>query len=103
MGRRRQIAPRVAPRGAARESARIVHRSGAGRGGYDQLTNKFVFDESSHALLKVVGYAHTWEQLAPGIRVRRRVVRPPGEDERGPIGAWNSTFHADSDQFGPER
>ncbi len=40
------------------------------------MTSKYVFDESSQALHRVAGYAHTWEQLAPGIRVRRRVIRP---------------------------
>lgn len=67
------------------------------------MTSKFVFDESSHALLRVVGYAHTWEQLAPGIRVRRRVAKPlPEEDEAG-LASWVSTFSADFADFLPRR
>ncbi|MEM7159714.1 MAG: hypothetical protein AAF799_43135 [Myxococcota bacterium] len=42
------------------------------------MTNKFVFDESSHACHRVAGHARTWEQLSPGVRVRRRVVGPGG-------------------------
>jgi hypothetical protein len=43
------------------------------------LTKKLVLDESSQALLRVVGYAQPWEELAPGIRVKRRVVRLAGQ------------------------
>lgn len=60
------------------------------------MTTKFVFDESSHVLHRVVGYAHTWEQLAPGIRVRRRVVGPLRleEDDLG-VASWVATFTAE--------
>lgn len=67
------------------------------------MTNKFVLDESSHALLRVVGHAHTWEQLAPGIRVRRRVARPLQADGETDLAAWLSTFSADLDGFPTER
>lgn len=67
------------------------------------MTNKFVFDESSHVLHRVVGYAHTWEQLAPGIRVRRRVVRPLRVEGGSGLAAWVSTFDADLDGFAPGR
>lgn len=40
-------------------------------------TTKYFFDESSHALHRVVGYTHTWEELGHGVRVRRRSVKPP--------------------------
>lgn len=61
------------------------------------MTNKFVFDESSHALHRVVGYAHTWEQLAPGIRVRRRVIKG-FEPERGSgLAEWLASFGPDFD------
>lgn len=38
------------------------------------MTTKYVFDGSAHIRHRVVGYAHTWEELGPGIRVRRRIV-----------------------------
>lgn len=60
------------------------------------MTTKLVFDESAHALHRVVGYAHAWEQLAPGIRVRRRVVGPLRleEDDLG-VASWVATFNAE--------
>lgn len=67
------------------------------------MTNKFVFDESAHALHRVVGYAHTWEQLAPGIRVRRRVVKPFRPEGLAGVAAWVSTFSGDFDGFASER
>lgn len=67
------------------------------------MTNKFVFDESAHALHRVVGYAHTWEQLAPGIRVRRRVVKPFRPEGLDGVASWVSTFSGDFDGFASER
>jgi len=67
------------------------------------MTNKFVFDESSHVLHRVVGYAHTWEQLAPGIRVRRRVVRPTRPESESSVASWVSAFSGDFDGFVPRR
>jgi hypothetical protein len=64
------------------------------------MTNKYVLDESAHALHRVVGYAHTWEELAPGIRVRRRVVKPEGTTG---VAAWVSTFSADFEGFLSDR
>lgn len=55
-------------------------------------TTKYVFDDSSHTLHRVVGYAHPWEELSPGIRVRRRVVRPTGPYEPPELVAWFATF-----------
>jgi hypothetical protein len=67
------------------------------------MTNKFVFDESSHVLHRVVGYAHTWEQLAPGIRVRRRRVRAERAEGELGVASWVSTFSADFGGFVPGR
>jgi hypothetical protein len=67
------------------------------------MTNKYMFDESSHALHRVVGYAHTWEQIAPGVRVRRRVVRAEAPLERNGVASWVSTFSADFEGFVTER
>jgi hypothetical protein len=67
------------------------------------MTNKYMLDESCHALHRVVGHAHTWEQLAPGIRVRRRVVRPLRQTGVMGVAAWVSTFSADFEGFPSER
>lgn len=67
------------------------------------MTNKFVFDESAHALHRVVGYAHPWEQLAPGIRVRRRVIKPGPPESHAGVAAWVSTLGAGLDGEAPER
>jgi hypothetical protein len=67
------------------------------------MTNKFVFDESAHALHRVVGYAHTWEQLAPGIRVRRRVIKPFRPEGEAGLASWVCTFDAELDGFTSER
>jgi hypothetical protein len=67
------------------------------------MTNKFMFDESSHVLHRVVGYTHTWEQLAPGIRVRRRRVQPLRDEGESELASWVSTFSASFDGFVPGR
>lgn len=59
------------------------------------MTSKYVFDESAHALYRVAGNAHVWEELAPGIRVRRRVVRPTRRDDSSSLAPWVSTMGAD--------
>lgn len=63
------------------------------------MTNKYMFDESSHALHRVVGVAQPWEELGPGIRVRRRVVKPVEIKEGDGLAAWVSTFSAEFDGF----
>lgn len=62
-------------------------------------TTKYMFDDSSHTVHRVEGYAHPWEELSPGIRVRRRVIRPPGPYEPSEPIAW---FAASIDVEGDE-
>ena len=45
------------------------------------MTNKYVYDAASRTRMRVVGATHTWQQLGPGVRVRRRVVGPEGSHE----------------------
>ena len=67
------------------------------------MTTKFVLDESAHVLHRVVGYAHPWEQLAPGIRVRRRVIKALRPEAVPGIAAWPSAFGPDVDGSSSER
>jgi len=63
------------------------------------MTNKFMFDESSHALHRVAGFAQPWELLAPGVRVRRRVVKPVKPEPIDGLAAWVAKFGEDFDGF----
>lgn len=65
------------------------------------MTSKYVLDESAHALHQVAGNAHLWEELAPGIRVRRRVIRAPPREQGSDLAPWVSTMGADFISFLP--
>lgn len=67
------------------------------------MTKKYVLDETSQALHRVVGYAHTWEQLAPGIRVRRRAIKPFHPVRQTGVASWISAFGADFEGSLPAR
>ncbi|MCA9651053.1 MAG: hypothetical protein H6712_22140 [Myxococcales bacterium] len=56
------------------------------------MTKKFVFDESSRTLHRVVGHARTWEQISPIVRVRRRVIGSDGNEVPREPDPWYSTF-----------
>ncbi|MCA9707201.1 MAG: hypothetical protein KDK70_15215 [Myxococcales bacterium] len=60
-------------------------------------TTKYVFDPSARALHRVAGRVHPWEELSPGIRVRRRVIRPPHASEPEEPIAWYATFDDEDD------
>lgn len=64
------------------------------------MTNKFVFDESSRTLHRVVGCARTWEQISPSVRVRRRVIGESGQELPQQPDPWISTFGWDFDDLG---
>ncbi len=59
------------------------------------MTKKFVFDDSSQTRMRVVGEAHTWEQLGPHVRVRRRIVGPKGSDDVTAAEALGKKFNWD--------
>ncbi|MCH9680111.1 MAG: hypothetical protein K0V04_01655 [Deltaproteobacteria bacterium] len=56
------------------------------------MANKFVFDESSQTRMRVMGFAHPWEQLSPEVRVRRRVVGPLQNHVVEGTDTWGSVF-----------
>lgn len=60
-------------------------------------TTKYVFDQSCHTLHRVVGHARTWEELGPGVRVRRRVIKPFQASEAEEPIAWYATFDDEDD------
>lgn len=52
------------------------------------MTHKYMFDESSQALHRVVGFALAWEQLGPGVRVRRRRIKPFELEQAKGVASW---------------
>ena len=67
------------------------------------MTSKIGFDEGAHAAHQVAGCAHAWEELAPGIRVRRRVVKPFRPESETGLVAWLASFSPDFTGFVPRR
>lgn len=59
------------------------------------MTNKYVFDASSRTRMRVVGQAHTWEQLSSDVRVRRKVVGPQGSYDVTEHESWSSPLDWD--------
>ncbi len=59
-------------------------------------TTKYVFDGISEAVHRVVGYAHTWEELGPGVRVRRRVVGPGPRLPAAHLEVWCTPYREPS-------
>ncbi|MEM9461574.1 MAG: hypothetical protein AAGF11_45845 [Myxococcota bacterium] len=55
-------------------------------------TTKYVFNEGTGSLHRVVGYEQPWEELGPGVRVRRRIVRPLTPFESAELLAWFAMF-----------
>jgi hypothetical protein len=65
------------------------------------MTSKSMMDESADAPHEVAGYAKAWEELAPGIRVRRRVVKPFRPESGTGLASWVSAFSAKLGGFVP--
>ncbi len=56
------------------------------------MANKYFFDESSQTRMRVVSFDHTWEQLSPEVRVRRRQVGPVRTLHLEGMSHWTSVF-----------
>lgn len=61
------------------------------------MTHKYMFDESSQALHRVAGFGKAWEQIGPGVRVRRRRIKPLELEKAKGVASWVLKLGTDYD------